>query len=240
MTEFSAQRDATTEREQSAEVNQRVGFLVHELRNFVGTATLAVNALELGNLPVSGATGGVLKRSLAALASLIDHSLDEVRSNAGAASTGQGFSLALFIADAARAAELDAVRRGCYLSVPEVAPHLLIAGHRERLLAALANVLQNAFKFTRPSTEITLAAYAVGERVFMDVQDHCGGLPEGAAEKLFTPFSQRSDDKTGLGLGLSIARQGVEADGGTLGVRNVPGSGCVFTISLPLQTLQQS
>jgi hypothetical protein len=239
MTEFSAQRDATTEREQSAEVNQRVGFLVHELRNFVGTATLAVNALELGNLPVSGATGGVLKRSLAALASLIDHTPDEVRTNAGAASHGQGFSLALFIADAARSAELDAIQRGCYLSVPDVAPHLLIAGNREHLLAALANVLQNAFKFTRPSTEVTLTAYAVGERVFMDVQDHCGGLPEGTAEKMFTPFSQHGADKTGLGLGLSIARESVEADGGTLNVKNLPGSGCIFTISLPLHSLQQ-
>ena len=239
VTEFSVQRDATIARRQSAEVNQRVGFLVHELRNSVGTATLAVAALEMGNLPISGATGGVLKRSLAALVSLIDHTLDEVRINAAAASHGQAFSLALFIADAARAAALDALQRGCLLSVPVVAPQLGIAGNRERLLAALANVLQNAFKFTRPSTEVTLTAYAVGERVFMDVQDHCGGLPEGDAEMMFTLFSQRRDDKTGLGLGLSIARQSVAADGGTLSVKNVPGSGCVFTISLPLHTLQQ-
>ena len=59
----------------------------------------------------------------------------------------------------------------------------------------------------------------------------------GDAEKMFAPFSQRSDDKTGLGLGLSIARQSVEADGGTLSVKNVPGAGCVFTISLPRHAL---
>lgn len=238
VTEFSFQRDATIARQQSAEVNERIGFLVHELRNSVGTAALAVAALELGNLPISGATGSVLKRSLAALVSLIDHTLDEVRINAAAAAQGQAFSLALFIADAARAAALDAAQRGCLFSVPVVAPQLEIAGNRERLLAALANVLQNAFKFTRPSTEVTLTAYAVGERVFMDVQDHRGGLPEGDAEKLFIPFSQRSDDKTGLGLGLSIARQSVEADGGTLSVKNSPGSGCVFTLSLPRQAMQ--
>lgn len=237
VTEFSFQRDATIARQQSVEVNERIGFLVHELRNSVGTATLAVAALELGNLPVSGATGGVLKRSLAALVSLIDHTLDEVRINAAAASQGQAFPLALFIADAARAAAPDAIQRGCLLSVPVVAPQLGIGGNRERLLAALANVLQNAFKYTRPSTEVTLTAYAVEERVVMDVQDHCGGLPEGDAEKMFAPFSQRSADETGLGLGLSIARQSVEADGGTLSVRNLPGSGCVFTISLPRQAL---
>lgn len=67
----------------------------------------------------------------------------------------------------------------------------------------------------------------------MEVADHCGGLPPGSAERMFTPFTQRSDDKSGLGLGLSIARQSIEADGGTLTVRDVPGTGCVFTIGLP-------
>ena len=50
---------------------------------------------------------------------------------------------------------------------------------------------------------------------------------------MFTPFNQRSDDKTGMGLGLSIARKAVEADGGTLSVQNRPGTGCIFTIDLP-------
>ncbi|MEO8922846.1 MAG: ATP-binding protein [Caldimonas sp.] len=48
-----------------------------------------------------------------------------------------------------------------------------------------------------------------------------------------TPFTQRSSDKSGLGLGLSIPRQNIEADGGTLSVRDIPGTGCVFTIRVP-------
>ena len=49
---------------------------------------------------------------------------------------------------------------------------------------------------------------------------------------------QVGEDKSGLGLGLSIARRNVEADGGVLNVRDVTGIGCVFTIDLPLRTLQ--
>ena len=79
--------------------------------------------------------------------------------------------------------------------------------------------------------------YAFGDLVLIEVEDQCGGLPPGSAEKMFTPFTQRSDDKSGLGLGLSIARQSIEEDGGTLSVRDLPGSGCVFTISLPRQVL---
>ena len=79
VTEFSAQREASMARQQFSEVNKIVGLLMEELRNLLGTAALAVSALETGNLSISGATGGVLRRSLAALAALIDRTLDKVR-----------------------------------------------------------------------------------------------------------------------------------------------------------------
>jgi len=73
---FSAQRDALLARQQDADVSERVRVLVYELRNSLATASYAVTALEQGNLPISGSTGAVLKRSLAALKTLIDQSLD--------------------------------------------------------------------------------------------------------------------------------------------------------------------
>jgi signal transduction histidine kinase len=97
----------------------------------------------------------------------------------------------------------------------------------------LANLLQNAFKFTRPGTKVNLRTSSLGGQVLIEVADHCGGLPPGSAEKTFTPFAQHGEDRSGLGLGLVIARQSIEADAGTLRVRDVPGTGCVFTISLP-------
>jgi signal transduction histidine kinase len=54
---------------------------------------------------------------------------------------------------------------------------------------------------------------------------------------MFLPFKQGGSDKTGLGLGLSISRRTVEANDGTLSVRDRPGSGCVFTIDLPRHEL---
>jgi len=73
----------------------------------------------------------------------------------------------------------------------------------------------------------------VGNRVLIDVEDSCGGLPAGKAESMFTPFTQRSADKSGMGLGLSICRRAVEANNGIVRVRDKPGAGCVFTIDLP-------
>lgn len=131
------------------------------------------------------------------------------------------------------------MRLGCTLTVADVDPLLGIQGNHDLLLAALMNLLHNAFKFTHPASEVMLTAYARGVRILIDVKDHCGGLPPGDAEKMFTPFTQRSEDKTGLSLGLSIARKSVEADSGLLHVRDMPGIGCIFTIDLPGYSLQR-
>jgi len=232
--EFSFVRDATLATRQAAEVNERMGFLVHELRNSIGTAKLAVAALELGNLPLSGATGGVLKRSLAALSTLIDHSVNEVRLKNVDEATHDVFYTAQFIADAAHVAALDATFRSVDFRVAPVDPLLQSAGDRDLLLAALANLIQNGFKFTQAHTHVTLRAYAEGARVLIEVEDRCGGLQPGSAERMFTAFSRRNHDSSGLGLGLAIARQSIEACGGILSVRNIVGTGCVFTMSLPI------
>jgi hypothetical protein len=67
----------------------------------------------------------------------------------------------------------------------------------------------------------------------MDVEDECGGLPPGDVEGLFRPFEQRSAKRKGLGLGLHICRKSVEASGGVIRVRDLPGKGCIFTVDLP-------
>src|SRR5512133_3696661 len=99
VTEFSAHRDASISRQQLAGENERLGILVHELRNSLQTAVLGFTALESGTVPIGGSTGALVKRSLGALSSLLDRSLGDVRLHAGIADT-HAFPLAAFIADA--------------------------------------------------------------------------------------------------------------------------------------------
>ncbi|MEP6824572.1 MAG: HAMP domain-containing sensor histidine kinase [Ramlibacter sp.] len=233
VTEFSFHRDSLVAHRHSTELNARLGFLVHELRNSLNTASLASSALEMGNMTMSGATGGVLKRSLSALTNLLDRAIADVRLNPEPAVIPRTFSLAHFIDEAQNSAELEASARGCTLEVTPVHPLLWVKADRGLMLAALANLLHNAFKFTRANTNVVLTAYAQAERIVIDVKDRCGGLPSGNSESMFTPFLQRNEDRSGLGLGLTIARQSIEASNGTLSVRDVPGIGCVFTINLP-------
>jgi signal transduction histidine kinase len=140
-----------------------------------------------------------------------------------------------FIEEISSAWPLDANARAVRLTVTPVDEALAIAADRQLLAAVVGNLLQNAFKFTRPGTTVTLRVGASAERVLIEVQDECGGLPSGDVNELFRPFEQRSADRTGIGLGLAFSRWGAEANEGRIYARNLPGRGCVFTVDLPRQ-----
>jgi signal transduction histidine kinase len=237
VTEFGYQRDIVVADQHAHDLNARLGFLAHELRNQLSTATLALSVIRNGSVGISGATGGVLERSLVNLGNLIDRSLAEVRMTAGLPLQSRLFSVHDFLAELKLSASLEANVRGFTLKVSDVDPLLAVEVDRDLLLSAAGNLLQNAFKFSHPHGEISVNAYAVADRILIDVEDQCGGLPSGDAEKMFLPFTQAGQDRTGLGLGLSISRSSIEANSGVLSVRNVPGTGCVFTIDLPRHAL---
>jgi signal transduction histidine kinase len=68
--------------------------------------------------------------------------------------------------------------------------------------------------------------------ITVEVEDGCGGLPQENTTELFEPFVQRGENRTGFGLGLAIVKQALEAHGGRVSVRNLPGKGCVFLLDL--------
>jgi len=234
-----SQRERTDEamdREQD-----RLAFLVHELRNLVNTAVIAFDVLKTGNVGVAGSTGSVLGRSLSGMRELIARSLDEVRL-AQVIANRRPMPVAKFIEDVGAAAMLEARARSITLIVPAGVPEDLTINADQPVLAAMVgNLLQNAFKFTRPGTTVTLRVSALEKRVLIEVEDECGGLP-GLGEVKDAPasFEQRGSDRTGLGIGLAFSRWGADAHGGRLYTRNMPGKGCVFAIELPRLSVPSS
>jgi signal transduction histidine kinase len=237
VTEFSYGTNVIMAEQGMQALNERLGFLAHELRNHIHTASLALMAVKSGKVGLAGATGAVLERSLIELRSLVDRSLADVRITAGMSARKRLICLAEFIGEIQATASLEAKARDCKFSVSVVDPALAVDADRDLLTAAAGNLLQNAFKFTRHHSEVSLHAYAAADRILIEVGDCCGGLPAGATESLFLPFTQSHADRSGLGLGLSISQRSVEANNGILRVRDIPGSGCVFTIDLPRHSL---
>jgi hypothetical protein len=212
--------------------DERVGFLVHELRNLVNTATVAFEVLKTGSVGASGNTGAVLNRSLAGLRDLTARSLNDVRLT-HSVKNRKRIVVSEFIEEVESAATLAAHERGITLRVMPVEEGVAIDADRQVLSAVLMNLLQNAFKFTRPRSTVTLRVGASTDRVLVEVQDECGGLPAGDVTELFRPFEQRGADRNGIGIGLAFSRWGAEANGGRLYARNLPERGCVFTLDLP-------
>jgi signal transduction histidine kinase len=237
VTEYSHGKNIVIAEQGALALNERLGFLAHELRNHIHTASLALLAIKSGKVGLDGATSGILERSLIELRSLVDRSLADVRVTAGMSARKRLISVAELIGNIKSSAILEAQARECTLSVSALDPRLTVDADPDFLISALGNLLQNACKFTRHRTEISLSVYAAADRILIDIQDSCGGLPPGAAQSMFIPFTQSHADRSGLGLGLSISKRSVEANDGILSVRDIPGSGCVFTIDLPRHSL---
>ncbi len=222
-----------TARQRSEEEVERVGQTAHEMRDLLGGALLAFHALKRGTVAINGHTEAVLGRSLTSISNLVDRTLSEVRL-AAETQRHERLSVAALVDEIATTGVLHAEDRQIRFTVAAVDPTFTIVGDPQLLASAVMNLLHNAFKNTPAGGTVILRAHAHGERLIVEVQDECGGIPAGKSD-LFRAFGdRRGRDRSGLGLGLSIARKAVRAHGGDIHIRNMPGSGCVFAIDLPM------
>jgi signal transduction histidine kinase len=233
VSQYSRDREKSLSEEGERASTERLGVFAHELRNSLNTATLAISALRSGKVAFGGATGALLDRTMWSLRDLIDRSLADVRLEAGIPVPCDRIPLARFIEELQVGAAMEANARGLELTVAAVDAGLTIDGDQQILASAVSNLLSNAIKFTREHGHVWLRAHAPADRILIEVQDECGGLTTERIEDLFRPFEQQHSDRSGVGLGLSISRRGVEASGGTLSARSLAGHGCVFTVDLP-------
>lgn len=225
VTEFGHRRDSAITEEES----QRQAFFAHELRNLLGSSILAFEILSGGSVGIGGSTGRLLGRNLTRMRDLIDRSLAEVHPKTGIDGR-ERVPLVEFIEEVEVAATIEAKARGQHLTFTPVPEGVSMEIDRHVIAALVANLLKNAFKFTRPGGHVIVKTHADAEHIFLAIEDECGGLA-GRPGDLFTSADERSRGRRGLGL--SIARQGVIANGGAINVRSIAGQGCIFTVELP-------
>ena len=115
-----------------------------------------------------------------------------------------------------------------------------VLGDGDRLGQVFANLLDNALKYSPAHSQINVIVEVSGNEALVRVADQGPGIPEGEQERIFERFYQtdkarRGGDLRGVGLGLAIAREIVQAHGGSLSVQNAAsGLGSVFIVRLPL------
>jgi signal transduction histidine kinase len=143
--------------------------------------------------------------------------------------------VAEFIEEMEINASADATHHNLQFSVEHVDSKLTINVDRLLFASAISNLLQNAFKFTRLYGHVRLGIQSTDDRLSIEIEDESGGLLPGAAEALFRPLQRGESDRAGPGrVGLAVSRQAIEADGGKILLRDIPGKGCVFIVEMPL------
>ncbi|MEU2915976.1 sensor histidine kinase KdpD [Streptomyces massasporeus] len=118
------------------------------------------------------------------------------------------------------------------LDVPETLP--MVAVDPGLLERAVANLVENAVKYSPPGAPVLVAASALADRVEVRVVDRGPGVPDEAKERIFEPFQRHGDAPrgAGVGLGLAVARGFAAAMGGTLNAEDTPGGGLTMVLTL--------
>lgn len=163
---------------------------------------------------------------------LINDLLVLARADAGRVLRSEPVAVQPVVEDLCRNARLLAPGRLIECSARE---GVVIQGDPDALKQVLLILLDNALKFTPPAGYVSISAREAGDHASIEVKDTGVGIAPDALPHIFERFYRGDASRTGAGagLGLSIARTLVQAQGGTLGVQSTLGRGSTFTVTLP-------
>jgi two-component system, OmpR family, sensor histidine kinase KdpD len=210
----------------------------HDLRTPIASAKAAVTSLRSSEIAWSEPDGQELLASADAaldrLTELVTNLLDLSRLQAGALSiVARPIGLDDVVS---RALDHGANGYLVQVDIPDDLPEVVAdPGLLERVVA---NLVDNAVRYTPPDKTVRVAASAHGGVVELRVIDRGPGIPSSDREAVFAPFQRRDDasasDGAGVGLGLAIARGFVEAMHGTIRLEDTPGGGLIAVVALPV------
>jgi two-component system, OmpR family, sensor histidine kinase KdpD len=208
----------------------------HDLRSPIASAKAAITSLRSEDIDWDDADTAELlataDESLDRLTHLVGNLLDMSRLQAGALSlfpkpSGLDEIVARSLDD------LGPAGREIMVDMPDTLP--AVRADPAILERIVVNLTENALRYSPAGKPPLLSASALGDRVELRVVDRGPGIPEEDRERMFVPFQRLgdTDNTTGVGLGLALARGLTEAMDGTLTAEDTPGGGLTMTISLP-------
>jgi PAS domain S-box-containing protein len=221
--------------------NEFLAMLAHELRNPLAPISAGAELLRTGrgNEDRVRQTSEIISRQVSHMTNLINDLLDVSRVTRGLAELNmQELDIRRVVTDAVEQARplIQSKRHRLAMHMPsDVA---LVAGDEKRLVQVVANLLNNAAKYTPNGGEIALAVTVRAANVELEIVDNGIGMAPDLVERVFDLFTQaeRSSDRSsgGLGLGLALVKSLVELHGGQVAAASHgAGKGSTFTVVLP-------
>ena len=240
-TGFENARLYETLNEQHRRKDEFLAMLAHELRNPLAPIRAAADLLAIANLGEERIrqTSAVISRQVQHMSSLVDDLLDISRVTRGLIElAGADLDIKRVVADAVEQVRPLVEARLHELTVISSAEPAHIMGDHKRLVQILANILNNAVKYTQRGGRILVRTETTDDQVILSVEDNGAGVPHELQPYVFDLFSQaaRSSDRAqgGLGIGLALVQSLVVLHGGQVTCHSDgPGTGSRFTVSLP-------
>jgi CheY-like chemotaxis protein len=218
-----------------------LAMLAHELRNPLAPIRTSAEILRMAATDPQRvrASAGVIDRQVRHLTALMDDLLDVSRVTRGLITLERAdVDLAKVIHTAIEQASHLLHAKGHALSTNMEVGEAHVTGDRARLVQIVANLLNNAARYTPNGGRIEVALKKDGDKVELRVSDNGSGIEPAFLPQVFELFTQgeRMPDRSqgGLGLGLALVKRLVELHGGTVAARSAgPGQGATFTVTLP-------
>jgi CheY-like chemotaxis protein len=219
-----------------------LAMLAHELRNPMAPLCNGIDALRI--LPPSGEEAkqilDMMEEQTHNLVRLIDDLLDVSRVTRGKMELKrQRVALATIITNAVQTAEPLMQAKGHELTVRQARERLYVHGDPTRLTQVVANLLNNAAKYTPPGGKILLSTARIGDQGAIRVKDNGSGIASDMLPRIFEMFVQADNSLSrthgGLGIGLTLVKSLVKMHGGTVeATSDGLGKGSQFTVRLPV------
>lgn len=215
-----------------------VANVSHELKTPTGALTLLAETIEDETDPevvtrLVRRMGGEAER----LSRIIDDLLDLSRIEANEAPSGALVPVGDFVGEAVGSLQAVAAGMDVIVEAGETPVGVAVAGDRRDLVSAVANLVDNAIKYSEPGGTVTVKVDQPSEHVAIIVADRGVGIPSRDLERIFERFYRvdraRSRATGGTGLGLSIVRHVAANHGGSVRVDSVEGEGSTFVLELP-------
>jgi signal transduction histidine kinase len=224
------------------ERTELLATVAHEMRT---PLTAALGTIDLARRDlVSGRTDRVVPWLGTARDAL--HRLSRLTADIARASVGEPpvltpapHDLCEVVAEACAWAEAAAAEKGLTLVRDNTLPSVPVIGDADALLSVLGNLLANAIRYTPTGGRITISCAANDGQAWITVSDTGIGMTPEVRERIFEKFYRsreaRSVEAQGLGLGLALVQELIEAHGGCVEVESAPGQGSTFRVVLPIR-----
>ncbi len=218
-----------------------VANVSHELKTPVGALSVLAETLRshLDDGETVDRLSARIQQEAMRLGRIVDDLLELSWLDSGQVTNPERVDAASVVADAVARCRSVAEQRQVELELDQT-DGCAVLGDRRQITAAVANVVENAVKYSEVGTSVSIGLRCEGPDVIFEVADRGVGIPAADLERIFERFYRadlaRSRATGGTGLGLAIVRNAVQNHGGRVDVRSVEGEGSTFTLRLPSAT----